>query len=126
MRLSGPTFLDTTQRLQDSYTTITLIESQMNDSLHEHVCRLKSNMQSLQRLLVSCETSLSTAENSVSFYPQPSPRMEGRRPRRPVLNITKEQTEYLRSIHFSWEKKSPVASHKCLNASKEAKGVRNK
>ena len=53
---------------------------------------------------MSCETSSSTAKISVSFYPQPSPRMEGRRPRRPVLNITKEQTEYLRSIHFSWEK----------------------
>ena len=63
----------------------------MNDSLHEHVCRLKSNMQSLQRLLVSCETSSSTAENSVSFYPQPSPRMEGRGPGRPALNIIKQQ-----------------------------------
>ena len=30
--------------------------------------------------------------------------MEGRGPGRPALNITNEQTEYLRSIHFSWEK----------------------
>ena len=35
---------ETTQRLQDSYTTITLIESQMNDSLPEHVRRLKGNV----------------------------------------------------------------------------------
>ena len=53
---------------------------------------------------MSCETSSSTAKISVSFYPQPSPRMEGRGPGRPALNITNEQTEYLRSIHFSWEK----------------------
>ena len=43
---------ETTQRLQDSYTTLTLIEhdttSQMNDPLPEHVRRLKSNVQSLQ------------------------------------------------------------------------------
>lgn len=77
---------------------------QMNDPLPEHVRRLKSNVQSLQRLLVPCETSTSSAENSVSFYPQPSPRMEGHGPGRPALNITKEQIEYLRSIHFSWEK----------------------
>ena len=99
---------ETTQRLQDSYTTLTLIEhdttSQMNDPLPEHVRRLKSNVQSLQRVLVSCETSASSAENSVSFYPQPSPRMEDHGPGRPALNITKEQIEYLRSIHFSWEK----------------------
>ena len=99
---------ETTQQLQDSYTTLTLIEhdttSQMNDPLPEHVRRLKSNVQSLQRVLVSCETSASSAENSVSFYPQPSPRMEGHGPGRPALNITKEQIEYLRSIHFSWEK----------------------
>lgn len=99
---------ETTQRLQDSYTTLTLIEhdmtSQMSDPLLEHVRRLKSNVQSLQRLLVSCETTASSAENSVSFYPQPSPRMEGQGPGRPALNITKEQIEYLRSIHFSWEK----------------------
>jgi len=30
--------------------------------------------------------------------------MEGREPRRPALNITKEQIEYLHSIHFSWKK----------------------
>ena len=76
----------------------------MNDPLPEHVRRLKNSVQSLQRLLVSCETSASSAENSVSFYPEPSPRMEGHGPGRPALNITKEQIEYLRSIHFSWEK----------------------
>ena len=111
---------ETTQPLQDSYTTLTLIESQTNDPLPEHVRRLKSNVQSLQRLLVSCETSASSAENYVSFYPQPSPRMEGRGPGRPALNMTKEQIEYLRSIHFSWEKNSQVASRKCINASKKA------
>ena len=95
---------ETTQRLQDSYTTLTLIESQMNDPLPQHVRRLKNSVQSLQRLLVSCETSASSAENSVSFYPEPSPRMEGHGPGRPALNITKEQIEYLRSIHFSREK----------------------
>ena len=80
---------ETTQRLQDSYTTLTLIEhdttSQMNDPLPEHVRRLKSNVQFLQRVLVSCETSASSAENSVSFYPQPSPRMEDHGPGRPAL-----------------------------------------
>ena len=95
---------ETTQRLQDSYTTLTLVESQVNDPLSGHVHRLKSNVQSLQRLLVSCDTSASSTESSVSFYPQPSPRMEGHGPGRPPLNITKEQIEYLRSIHFSWEK----------------------
>ena len=99
---------ETTQWLQDSYTTLTLVEhdmtSQMNDPLPEHVRRLKSNVRSLQRLLVSCETSTSSAQNSVSFYPQSSLRMEGHGPGRPALNITKEQIEYLRSIHFSWEK----------------------
>ena len=95
---------ETTQRLQDSYTTLTLVESQMNDPLSGHVHRLKSNVQSLQRLLVSCDASASSTENSVSFYPQPSPRMEGHGPGRPPLNITKQQIEYLRSIHFSWEK----------------------
>ena len=30
--------------------------------------------------------------------------MEGHGPGRPALNIIKEQIEYLRSIHFSWEK----------------------
>ena len=91
---------ETTQQLQDSYTTLTL----MNDPLPEHVCLLKSNVQSLQRLLVSCETSESRAENSVSFYSQTSPRMGGHGPGRPALNITKEQIGYLRSIHFSYEK----------------------
>ena len=41
----------------------------MNDHFPEHVRRFKSNLQSLQRLLVSCETSASIAGNSVSFYP---------------------------------------------------------
>ena len=71
---------ETTQRLHDSYShtqihVLTLIESQMNDPLSEHVCRFKSNVQSLQGRLTSCETSSLSAENSVPFYPQPSPRM---------------------------------------------------
>ena len=64
----------------NSYTTLTIVKSQMNDPFPEHVRRLKNNVQSLQRLLVPCETSASSAENSVSFYPQPSPRMEGHGP----------------------------------------------
>lgn len=55
-------------------------------------------------VLVSCETVASSANNSVSFYPQPSPRVEGQGPGRPALNITKEQMEYVPSLHFSWEK----------------------
>lgn len=102
---------ETTRRLQGSYTTLTLIEhdwhdmsTQMNSPLPEHLRRLKSFVQSLHVVLVSCETVASSADNSVSFYPQPSPRAEGQGPGRPALNITKEQIEYLRSLHFSWEK----------------------
>ena len=72
--------------LVHKFNPYTSIESQMNSCVvvrrPEHVRRLKSNVQSLQRLLVSCETSASVAENSVSFYPQPSPRMEGHGPGR--------------------------------------------
>ena len=101
---------ETTQRLQDSHTTLTLIEhkvSAQNESGYslpaenEHMHHLKSYVQSLQRLYASCETAASHTENSVPFYPQ---RLEGQGPGRPALNITKEQIEYLRSIHFSWEK----------------------
>ena len=98
-------------KTQDSYTTLTLIEydwydmsAQMNSPLPEHLRRLKSFVQSLHMVLVSCETVTSSADNSVSFYPQPSPRAEGQGPGRPALIITKEQIQYLRSLHFSWEK----------------------
>jgi len=37
----------------------------------------------------------------VPLYPQ---RLECQGPGRQALNITMEQIEYLRSIHFSWEK----------------------
>ena len=96
------------QLLQDSHLTLTFIEHEVSAqyeqpgySLPEHVHHLKSNVQSLQRLYASCETAASHIENSVPFYPQ---RLEGQGPGRPALNITKEQIEYLRSIHFSWEK----------------------
>ena len=82
---------ETTKRLQDSYTTLTLIEhdwhdmsAQINSPLPEHLRRLKSFVRSLHRVLVSCETVTSSADNSVSFYPQPSPRAEGQGPGRPV------------------------------------------
>ena len=65
---------ETTQRLQDSYTTLTLIEHEVSAqfeqpgySLPEHVHRLKSYAQSLQRVYASCETAASRAENSVPF-----------------------------------------------------------
>ena len=87
---------ETTKRLQDSYTTLTLIEhdwhdmsAQMNSPLPEHLGRLKSFVQSLHMVLVSCETVASSADNSVSFYPQPSPRAEGQGPGRLALNVTK-------------------------------------
>ena len=76
---------------------------QMNNPLPEHLHRVKSYVQSLHSLLVSCETAASNADNSISFYSQPFPR-EGQGPGRPALNITKEQIEYLRCLHFSWEK----------------------
>ena len=79
--------------------------AQMNNPLPERLRRLKSNVQSLQRLLVSCETAASsTSENSASFYPGTSQRLEGQGPGKPALNTRKEQIEYLRSVHFSWEK----------------------
>ena len=77
-------------------------------------------VQSLQRLYASCETAASRTENSVSFYPQ---RLEGQGPGRPALNIMKEQIEYLRSIHFTWEKNSPIACHKGIYASAKTKGA---
>lgn len=88
--------------------------------LPEHVRRLKSYVQSLQRLNASCGTAASRTEDSVPFYPQ---RLEGQGPGRPALNITKEQLEYLRSIHFSLEKISPVVSLKCIYASEKTKGA---
>ena len=95
-------------QLQDSYTTLTFIEQEVRAqyeqpdySLPEHVHCLKSYVQSLERLYASCETVASRIENSVPFFPQ---RLEGQGPGRPALNITKEQIEYLRSIHFLWEK----------------------
>ena len=93
MRLSEQDLIDeTVKRLQDLYTTLTLIEhdwhdlsAQMNSPLPEHLRRLKSFVQSLHRVLVSWETVAPSADNSVSFYPQPSPRAEGQGPGRPVL-----------------------------------------
>ena len=67
---------ETTQRLQDSYSTLTLIEHEVSAqnepgySLPEHVHHLKNYMQSLQRLYASCETAASRTENSVPFYPE--------------------------------------------------------
>ena len=88
--------------------TLTFIEhevsaqyEQRDYSLPEQVHRLKSYVQSLQRLYVSCETAASRIENSVPFYPQ---RLEGQGPGRPALNKAKEQIEYLRSIHFHGKK----------------------
>ena len=77
------------------------MSAQMNSPLSEHLRRLKSYVRSLNRVLVSCETVESSADNSVSFYPQPSPRAEGQGPGRPTLNlITKEKIEYLRFCIF--------------------------
>ena len=94
--------------------------SQMNYPLPEQLRRLKSNVRSLQRLLVSCVSSASSAENSVSFYPQPSLRVEGQ-PGRLEHN---EGTKIIFAFHIFHGERSPVASHKCVNASK-TKGVRN-
>ena len=75
------------------YTTVTLNLSMTYlprwTTLPEHLRRVKSYVQSLQSLLVSCETAASSAQNSVSFYPQP--RVEGQGPGRPTLNVTKEE-----------------------------------
>ena len=67
-------------------------------------------------VLVSCGTVASSADNSVSFYPQPSPRAEGQGPGRPVFTF----------FAFFVGKDSPVTSHKCVYSSKTTKGVRNK
>ena len=63
---------ETTQQLQDLYTTLTLIEHEVSAQfeqpdyfLPEHVHRLKIYVQSLERLYVSCETAASRTENSV-------------------------------------------------------------
>ena len=122
---------ETTQRLQDSYRTLTLIEHEVSAqnepgySLPEHVHHLKSYVQSLQRLYASCETAASHTENSVPFYPQ---RLEGQGPGRPALNIMKEQIEYLHSIHFSWEKIAQLLhiQCKCIYASEKTEGAWNK
>ena len=97
---------ETTQRLHDSFShtqihVLTLIESQMNDPLSEHVCRFKSNVQSLQGRLASCETSALSAENSVPFYPQPSPRMTYKR-RNKIEYFAWENLAQLLHISLSW------------------------
>ena len=106
---------ETAQWSQDSYITLTLVESQMNDPLPEHVRRLKSNVQSLQRLLVSCETSASSAVQSKDG---------GSWTRKTGLKHNEGPNTIFAFYTFFMEKK-PVASHKFINASKKGKCVRN-
>ena len=121
---------ETTQRLQDSYTTLTLIEhdtnSQMNDPLPEHVRRLKSNVQSLQRVLVSCESSASSTENSVSFLSSTKSKVGGSCTWKTGLEHNERINRIFAFYTFFMGKNSPVASHKCINASKKTNGVRKK
>lgn len=95
----------TKRRLQDAYATLTLIDNDQhrthqNESLEQSLLQLTGNIQSLHAYLVSCET-VEHGSTAVSYTP-PVQRREG--PGRPSILIAKDQIEYLRTIHFSWEK----------------------
>lgn len=72
-----------------------------NYTLKESLHLLKSTVQSLHDVLLSNET-VASGSSSGSFF---TPPVEGRKgPGRPIIVISKDQIEYLRTIHFSWEK----------------------
>lgn len=96
----------TKHRLQDAYATLTLIEHDLdgapeNYTLKESLHLLKSNVQSLHDFLLSHET-VASGSSSGSFFTPPVEGREG--PGRAIIVIRKDQIEYLRTIHFSWEK----------------------
>lgn len=102
---------ETSRRLQDGYATLILMQDDIsrvpetNDSLRGCLRNLLGHIQSLYDYLVSLYENLSTNANpSDSFSTQLTQRSGAEGPGRPSLNITKDQIEYLRSMHFSWEK----------------------
>lgn len=72
-----------------------------NYTLKESLHLLKSNVQSLHDVHLSHET-VASGSSSGSFFTPPVEGREG--PGRPIIVIRKDQIEYLRTIHFSWEK----------------------
>ena len=99
----------TSWRLEDAYTTLTLMENDIahvrdaEDSLRESMHLLLGYIQSLHSYITSYENTVSD-DSDVSFSMQITERRGDEGPGRPSLDVTKDQIEFLRSMHFSWEK----------------------
>ena len=100
----------TSLRLKEAYRTLTLLKddilyfSDTSDFLVESLHLRLSYIQSLYSYIVSSENDFTRKDSTVSFSTQCTERKRGEGPGRPSLDVTKEQIEYLRSMHFSWEK----------------------
>lgn len=96
-------------RLQDAYATLTLMEhdvpvSSTEYSQREHVKLLMGHVKSLHNHLTSFDDELCITNSAVHYSTQVVSQRIGEGPGRPCLDITKDQIEFLRSLHFSWEK----------------------
>ena len=99
----------TSWRLEDAYATLTLMENDIShvpdadNSLREGFHVLLGCVQSLHPYINSYENNL-TDNSAVLFAIQHAKRIGDEGPRRPSLDVTKDQLEFLRSMHFSWQK----------------------
>ena len=97
----------TSWRLEDAYATLTLMESDIahvpdaDDSLREGFHLLLGYIQSVHSY-ITYENDL-TNNSAVSFAIQNAKRIGDEGPGRQSLDVTKDQLEFLRSMHFSWQ-----------------------
>lgn len=73
-----------------------------DDSLREGFHLLLGSIQSLHSYITSYENNL-TDNSAVSFAIQTAKRIGDEGPGGPSLDVTKDQLELLRSMHFSWQ-----------------------
>jgi hypothetical protein len=99
----------TCSRLEEAYKTLTLMEREMTYVEEETIDRDNAGFHLLLdsvKSLHSYAKSFESAGNSTDSYAAQYVRHADGRPApgRPKLNVTQEQIEFLRSLHFSWEK----------------------
>ena len=93
----------TCARLEEASATLTLMEREIypiGSRHHTSFHLLLDDIKSLHSYAKSLENTSSFTDSYAAQYTQHG---DGR-PGRPKLNVTLEQIEFLRSLHFSWEK----------------------
>ena len=97
---------ESTRRLEETYATLSLMEHQIapaDINVGQSLQLLLDYIRSLHSYAKSFESNFINSACD-SFAAQYVTRTEGKGPGRPSLNVTEDQIEFLRSMHFSWEK----------------------